>query len=365
VKHLAWLVLLAVMTAASALDDAAAADVSDLTFVYGIYGGWSYYAGTSANNGGPAGEWTARVDGRAAVGYFFTPRNWTMTGGSVSSLASLARGYEAAWLIEQFALGTGNDGVPTGWSGGPVTDEDKRAALALAVFEVGMSPTNDPLSLSGGFYSLFFTPSLLVSLGQAYLDALGAASIDEQTLEAKYDIIMGNQWNGNGYAVWVAAIEQPVLSRIDVAPSNTTLHVGEPLRFTAAGTDQFGYPMAFTSIWSASGGPIDATGLYVPTNPGIFEVIAESAVPPVRGTSIVTAAAIPIAGISVGPPFAVGFPSYTTTLYRLHHRSSLMTGDWADLPGDMRGVGGPMSLPDTNGVTEPARFYRLNYFVDP
>ena len=43
----------------------------------------------------------------------------------------------------------------------------------------------------------------------------------------------------------------------------------------------------------------------------------------------------------------------------------MMTGDWTNLPGDVRGVGGPMTLTDTNDVTEPIRFYRLNYFVDP
>ena len=129
--------------------------------------------------------------------------------------------------------------------------------------------------------------------------------------------------------------------------------------------DQFGYPMVFTAIWSASGGLVDGAGRYMPTNAGIFEVIAASAVFPVRGTSVVTAVAVPITSISGGPPYSVTFPSYTTTLYRLQHRTNLMTGDWSDLSGDMRGLGGPMALTDTNDVVEPNRFYRLNYFVNP
>jgi sulfatase modifying factor 1 len=163
----------------------------------------------------------------------------------------------------------------------------------------------------------------------------------------------------------IAVVEQPVLNRIDVSPSNTTLHVGEQRIFAAAGTDQFGYPMAFTPTWSASGGPIDGTGYYMPTNAGVFEVIAEAAGSQVRGTSVVTAAAIPITGITGGPPFVVTFPSYTTTLYGLQHRSSMMTGDWTKLPGDVRGVGGPMMMIDTNDVIESIRFYRLIYSIDP
>lgn len=364
-KRLACLTLIGVWAAASTVEDAAAANVTDLTFVYGIYGGWAYYSGTAAVNGGPAGEWTAGVDGRSAAGYFFNPLNSAMTGGPVTNLASLVGGYKAAWLIDTFAIGLGNEGTPAGWSGDPVSDENKRAALALAVFEVGMSPPGDPLDLSDGHFKLFFTDDVLVNLGQAYLDALGSASPDEPALEAKYDVIIGNQWNGNAYATWITSIEQPVLSRIDVVPSNTTLHVGEPCIFAAAGTDQFGYPMAFTSIWSASGGPVDGTGCYVPTNPGVFEVIAESAGSPVRGTGIVTAAAIPITGIATGAPFAVTFPSYTTTLYRLQQRSDLTTGEWTDVSGNARGVGGAMVVTETNDPAAPIRFYRLNYSVAP
>ncbi len=357
--------LMVALTVISAPERAVAVNVTDLTFVYGIYGGWSYYHGTVAVNGGSAGEWTARVDGRPALGYFFNPLNSSMTGGSVTNLGSLAGGYKAAWLIDNFALGLGNEGTPAGWAGDPVSSENKRAALALAVFEVGMSPPGDPLDLDAGHFKLFFTDAVLVSFGQAYLDALASASPDESALEAKYDVLIGNQWNGNAYATWVALVEQPVLNRIDVAPSNATLHVGEQRIFAAAGTDQFGYPMAFTPIWSASGGPIDGTGYYMPTNSGVFELIAQSAGSPVRGTSVVTATAIPITGLTRGPPFALTFPSYTTTLYRLQHKSNLMTGDWTDLPGDVRGVGGPMMLTDTNDVLESIRFYRLLYSVAP
>lgn len=349
----------------SASEIAAAVNVTDLTFVYGIYGGWAYYSGTAAVNGGAAGEWTARVDGRLAVGYFFNPLNSNMTGGSVANLGSLAGGYKAAWLIDNFALGLGNEGTPAGWAGDPVSSVNKRAALALAVFEVGMSPPGDPLDLDDGHFRLFFTDAVLVSFGQAYLNALASASPDESALEAKYDVLIGNQWNGNAYATWIAIVEQPVLSRIDVAPSNATLHVGEQRIFAAAGTDQFGDSMAFTPIWSASGGPIDGAGCYMPTNTGVFAVVAESAGSPVRGTNVVMAVAIPITGIAGGPPFAVTFPSYTTTLYRLQHRSNLMTGGWADLSVDARGEGGPMVLTDTNDVKELMRFYRLNYFVHP
>ena len=46
-----------------------------VTFTDGLSAAWSwrFYAGTSANEGGAAGEWQAMADGNAVTGYFIKP----------------------------------------------------------------------------------------------------------------------------------------------------------------------------------------------------------------------------------------------------------------------------------------------------
>ncbi|HSM51259.1 MAG TPA: formylglycine-generating enzyme family protein [Thermoanaerobaculia bacterium] len=184
----------------------AGSTIESLTFVPGIGTGWMFYAGTASWNGGAAGEWHALVDGAAATGYFCDPWAQTMSTGVVGDLDANPGGTRAAWLIDQFALGLGRDGIPPGWTGGPATDEEKRTALAFAVYEVGMSPLTDPLSLSDGYFWIWAGPELPRTLGQAYLDALAGAAPDPVALEATFDLVVGDQWTGNGYAQWVALV---------------------------------------------------------------------------------------------------------------------------------------------------------------
>ena len=185
---------------------AGAATIEELVFVPGVETGWKFYLGGSSRNGGQAGEWTARVDGDPATGYFCDPWSQSMSSGIVGDLDANPGGYRAAWLVEQFALGLGNDGIPPGWAGGPAADEEKRTALSFAVYEVGMSPSSDPLSLSDGEFWIWDGPVLPRALGQAYLDALAGASLDLVALEATYDLVVGDQWTGYGYAQWVALV---------------------------------------------------------------------------------------------------------------------------------------------------------------
>jgi hypothetical protein len=306
------------------------------------------------------------VGGLNATGYFRDPWQQSMTSGTVTNLAGTQGAYKAAWLIDRFALGLGNDGVPPGWAGGPVSDADKRAALAFAVYEVGMSPEGDPLSLDGGYFWIWSGPAVPRSLGQAYLDALAGATIDQAALEAGYYVVVGGQWTGYGYADWVAFIEQPVLTRIDVTPASAAMEVGESRAFAAAGVDQNGQPMAITQTWSAAVGIVDTNGLYVAAAPGTHAVVAGSAGSPVTGTGTVTVVATPITNLTAGAACSADFQGYTTTVYTLQRRADLAAGDWGDVPGagPVRGPGGPMTLTDTNAPST-SRFYRLGCVVTP
>ena len=64
-------------------------------------------------------------------------------------------------------------------------------------------------------------------------------------------------------------------SSITVNPPSAVLFYGDSLRFWAQGFDQHGIPLGFSPSWSATGGSIDDSGLYVAgQTPGVFEVTA-------------------------------------------------------------------------------------------
>ena len=63
----------------------------------------------------------------------------------------------------------------------------------------------------------------------------------------------------------------------------------------------------------------------------------------------------------------LSFVGYTTTLYTLQARTSLTTGTWSNVSGagPTRGVGGSMTLKDTNIPLPMIRFYVLEMIVTP
>jgi hypothetical protein len=100
----------------------------------------------------------------------------------------------------------------------------------------------------------------------------------------------------------------PVLTTINVSPSNASVQTGGTQQFTATGRDQFGNPMnpQPTFTWSVSGGgTISETGLFTAgsTAGGPFTVTASSG--SVSGTASVTVTAAPVlTSITVSPSSA-------------------------------------------------------------
>lgn len=342
--------------------------VTNLTFHSGIGTGWAVYIGAQAYNGGPAGEWTAEFGGRPGTGYFLQLWSSTITSGNSGPITAVQGGCRAAWLIDRFATGLGNDGIPADWSGGEVSLADKRTALALAIFEVGTSPESDPPDLEDGTYRLWYAPEVPRQLGQAYLVELAGATIDTNALAAEYEVVTGEQWTGIAYALWVAKIEPPELTRIDVAPAQADLQVGEERGFAAEGFDQGGYPLAVAPVWSASGGQVESDGTYVATAPGMFEVWAGADDSTARGTGAVAAAAVAIGDWPSATTNGISFASYTSAVYTMQSSIRVSSGgEWEDVPGGgpKRGTGGELTLVDTNGPAAPMRFYRVRYAVEP
>lgn len=341
--------------------------VSNLTFRAGIGTGWAVYIGAQAYNGGTAGEWTADFGGRPGMGYFLQLWSSTISSGNSGPITAVQGGVRAAWLIDRFATGLGNDGIPDGWSGGEVSLEDKRTALALAIYEVGTSPESDPLDLEDGTYRFWYAPEIPRQLSQAYLVELAGATIDTNALAAEYEVVTGEQWSGIAFALWVAKIEPPELTRIEVAPAQADMQVGETRGFAATGFDQGGYPLAFAPEWSATAGRVDGDGNYTATAPGSFEVWAGADGSATRGTGAVAAAALAIGDWPAAGTNSAMFTSYTTAVYTLQSRVRFASDEWENVPGGgpERGTGGVLALADTNEPAATTQFYRVRYAVEP
>jgi len=83
------------------------------------------------------------------------------------------------------------------------------------------------------------------------------------------------------------------LAEIVVAPQGTQLSVGQAQQYTAAGRDRDKNKIPITPVWSASGGTIDASGLFTATAKGTFVITASVVGSPVTGSAIVQVDALP------------------------------------------------------------------------
>jgi hypothetical protein len=92
------------------------------------------------------------------------------------------------------------------------------------------------------------------------------------------------------------------LARIEVSPPQASITADQTAQFTAQGFDTHGAPMGVFPAWSATGGAVDAKGLFVPDKVGSFEVSAR--VGGVDGTANVTVAPGALASLAVSPPAA-------------------------------------------------------------
>ena len=72
---------------------------------------------------------------------------------------------------------------------------------------------------------------------------------------------------------FVVVAYEPMLERIVVSPDSVDVAPGDTVRFAATGLDQFGNVIAIAPSWSATGGSIDAAGVYVAgSTEGDFQV---------------------------------------------------------------------------------------------
>ncbi|HLF07360.1 MAG TPA: M28 family peptidase, partial [Thermoplasmata archaeon] len=92
------------------------------------------------------------------------------------------------------------------------------------------------------------------------------------------------------------------LAKIDVTPVTATVKAGATAQFTAKGTDNVGNPVPITPTWAATGGTVDATGMFTGQLIGTFTVTASQS--GVSGSAQVTVTVGDPASLTVDPPTA-------------------------------------------------------------
>ncbi|AXT53862.1 T9SS C-terminal target domain-containing protein [Aquimarina sp. BL5] len=70
--------------------------------------------------------------------------------------------------------------------------------------------------------------------------------------------------------------QTPVLSSIIVSPNNVEINQGETVQFSAQGFDQNGEPFNTDFSWTTTGGSIDANGLFIGSDIGVYSITASS-----------------------------------------------------------------------------------------
>jgi len=103
-------------------------------------------------------------------------------------------------------------------------------------------------------------------------------------------VIAASQTNSNAAdtTTFTVVSQKAVLMNIRVVPDSVRMAPGDSAQFTASGVDQFGRDFNFTPMWSATGGVIDANGLYIAGNiTGTFLVTAAGPNTQVQGQAVV------------------------------------------------------------------------------
>lgn len=80
----------------------------------------------------------------------------------------------------------------------------------------------------------------------------------------------------------------PVLTRVEITPESVELNLNDTQQFEAQGFDAEGLDFPFTAEWTATGGIIDADGLYTATQEGDFVVVVSDTANTVSDTARVT-----------------------------------------------------------------------------
>jgi uncharacterized repeat protein (TIGR01451 family) len=157
---------------------------------------------------------------------------------------------------------------------------------------------------------------------------------------------------------------------ITVAPSNQVVAVGADAVFSASATGTaplaFQWQFAGTNLEGASLSTLALTNVQL-SQAGSYVVIVTNLGGSVASVPATLRVLLPptlsLSRLDVTPTnVSLSLPSVAGQNYLLEYKNSLSDPQWAPLPPPQTGTGGPLILQDTNGLTLPRRFYRVNSY---
>ncbi len=236
--------------------------------------------------------------------------------------------FTSSQVADEFTLGT--DGDIYVWEqtliDGPSETYNGQPALSYATNNLGWfgfgftaDQIHDLSAFEGGNLHLAMKSSATETLNLSVNLGLAAGTIIFESGNDPYGFARDGQWheltipladfnglnlsgvetlfsiNGTGNIANLAIADvyfeytgtnQPVLTTINVSPSNATIEEGSNQQFTAQAFDQNGDPMSTSFSWSSTGGSINSNGLFSGSSTGNFTVTASSS--GVQGTANIT-----------------------------------------------------------------------------
>jgi uncharacterized repeat protein (TIGR01451 family) len=157
---------------------------------------------------------------------------------------------------------------------------------------------------------------------------------------------------------------------ITVAPSNQVVAVGADAVFSASATGTaplaFQWQFAGTNLEGASLSTLALTNVQL-SQAGSYVVIVTNLGGSVASVPATLRVLLPptlsLSRLDVTPTnVSLSLPSVAGQNYLLEYKNSLSDPQWAPLPPPQTGTGVPLILQDTNGLTLPRRFYRVNSY---
>jgi len=112
----------------------------------------------------------------------------------------------------------------------------------------------------------------------------------------------GNPHNPPDTSIVVVVPPQPTLVALDLTPSSATVGAGLQQQFTVMGVQSDGAEVPIGVTWTATGGTIDAGGLYTAGNTaGTYKVIAKHVTTSLADTAVVTVPPATLTAITMTP----------------------------------------------------------------
>jgi hypothetical protein len=149
-----------------------------------------------------------------------------------------------------------------------------------------------------------------MQLGDVVWSASGGSISSDGTFSAtapgSYKVAgRGRNRNRSDSTVVVVLPPQPTLSELSIDPDGAEVAAGTARAFSASGRLSDGTAVAIAVTWAATGGAIDAAGVYRAGNvPGTYEVVARNSTGTVADTAVIVipASATPsIVGLTIAP----------------------------------------------------------------